>query len=312
LVALAAVACGDTFGGAGGATGGAAGATAVSSASGGEPTACDLCAPLAVGEWNGPVLRLSGEEAANGCQASSPLRIGKLVEAPPAVCTCECLPACSKPAVSSASITGGSCAASAAAPTTLDYGCTNGALPAAASFTHFKVTSAPADACPARLAKTLDDPKISLQVALCPATVSSRSCSAGTCLDGTPLGDTGALCIFKDGVAECPADYPVRELLATTSEALVDGRGCSECSCGKPAGAEPCGVSLSAYESADCKGDSTGDKLTSKECLAVTKWLATAKSVFATLSGPTCEKSGGEPIGDAVPSDGAVTLCCLP
>jgi hypothetical protein len=309
LVALAAVACGDTFRGADGATGGAGGATAASSASGGEPTACDLCAPLAVDDWHGPVLRLSGEEAAKGCQGSNPIRIGKLVEAPPAVCTCECLPACSKPDVSSAS----SCAATpSGAPTTLDYGCTNGAPPAAASSTHFKVTSAPATGCPARDSTVLDEPKSSLQEALCPATVSSRSCSAGTCLDGSPLGDTGALCIFKDGVAECPAEYPVRELLATTTEPLVDKRGCTKCSCGKPQGAEPCSVSLSVYASADCKGDSTGEKLTSDQCLAKMNWLATAESVFAELKGPTCEKIGGEPIGDAVPSVGAVTLCCIP
>jgi len=104
----------------------------------------------------------------------------------------------------------------------------------------------------------------------------------------------------------------VRELLATTSDALQDGRGCSECSCGKPSGSAPCEVSVLGYASADCTGGSVGTKLTSKEWILATTWPMTAKSVFATLSGPTCERTGGEPIGDAVPTEGAVTLCCMP
>lgn len=304
-------ACGGDFGGATTTGAGSGGAASSSTASGsGTGGSCAACAADVPDGWTGPVLRRSGDEAAQGCPEGGSFKTGFLVDAPPADCQCDCLPACGHPTLAAAATPGDTCASATTSTFMLSgYGCV-AAPTGLATAIAVQVKSSPLDACPARFTSNKVAAQVTRLAALCQVAAGVGLCADGTCLDGSSLGETGGFCIFRDGVEECPAAYPKREFIATSTDELVDTRACSECSCGKPVTA-PCKGKLQAYAAADCSGATIGEAIAVNGECKPTSFVG-ASGVATTFEGPTCEKIGGKPIGDAAPKAGAVTVCCPP
>ena len=322
-VALLTAACGDNFsgapglftGGSGGASattsttsttsdgvGGASSTNTMSTATGGK--ACAACAPPVPNGWSGPALRISGDEAANGCPGPV-IDQGYNVAAPSAQCTCTCLPACSKPTAKQYGVNAG-CGGVATKTIELGYGCSDATIDFMLGGS-FAVTTSTIGMCPARTSKDVGPVVLGVLVALCTQTPTEGSCDAGTCMDAYPLGESAALCIYQPGVVDCPEAYPLREQLAHKLEDVTDTRSCAACSCG-PRGPGGCKGKASGYLGKTCGGAGLGEAPIDGSCN--TSLGGTLQSVKTTLQGPTCEPAGGEPTGSADVSATGFTVCC--
>lgn len=100
--------------------------------------------------------------------------------------------------------------------------------------------------------------------------------------------------------------------------AITEGRGCSECSCGSPAGGLCIGRFV-AYADSACSATVAEHypiKSTGPTCIdLVPSGPALGSEVITDLQymSGTCAASGGEPVGVAEPNpEGAMTVCCLP
>ena len=137
----------------------------------------------------------------------------------------------------------------------------------------------------------------------CEAVAEAGECD-GVCAPETD-GDYDQICIYFEGDVACPGDVYTERTVA--HEGIADDRGCSECTCGDPTGT--------------CEGQAF---LTDFDCGAGAVFLGNVNAGgCGVASGPPshaqysaeidaeCAPSGGDPEGEATPTD-TVTFCCLP
>jgi hypothetical protein len=112
----------------------------------------------------------------------------------------------------------------------------------------------------------------------------------------------------------CPVEYPER---LTFYRSYVDGRSCTECTCGQPAGAI-CKASITAYEDPSC---AAAVFMHPVDLAAPDLCISQGGMPGYTISGMSaswnentpghCEASGGELTGSVIPTDPRV-FCCKP
>jgi hypothetical protein len=125
-------------------------------------------------------------------------------------------------------------------------------------------------------------------------------------------GEGFTTCVRQAGDVTCPAGWPVRRLFF---DEIADGRSCSDCACGAPAGSV-CLVSVSIASDATCSGGPvhgvfvTSPKPTSCLDLPTGVALGSKAAEFVAYQPGACEPTGGETLGEVFPS-GPMTFCCL-
>jgi hypothetical protein len=113
----------------------------------------------------------------------------------------------------------------------------------------------------------------------------------------------------NDNELKCPTGWSDKMIFYGSFD---DTRDCSPCECGAPVGSK-CIAQVSVYSNNTCSGvpllDVTVD---AAGCHNPMDGAALAsKKATAVYTPGTCEPSGGEPTGSAVPAN-PITVCCVP
>ena len=133
--------------------------------------------------------------------------------------------------------------------------------------------------------------------------------SGGTCFAAPPQGFT--LCVVQDGGASsCPASFPNKHVYAN-DQTLIEGRGCSACSCNPVADSCDGGLVI-FFEDNECEKDIAGLPVPTT-CVPTGVDILSATMVVPPLldpSGASCRASSVHATGSAIPAN-PVTYCCL-
>lgn len=136
-------------------------------------------------------------------------------------------------------------------------------------------------------------------------------CGSGeACVAWPDEGFESRLCIWQPGNLECPnGDYGDRFVRHAE---YTDGRNCQTCTCGNPTGSCSGGVAL--FASDDCTGSPSSTISIDGGCTrGATLAQYSVHSVRRTnlsVQNVSCEPSVGTAIGEAEPAD-PYTLCCI-
>lgn len=140
------------------------------------------------------------------------------------------------------------------------------------------------------------------------------------CLPDDPLPPGFSLCIYQSGVNDCPNDEPGNIFTEQHIfyQGVTDGRQCSACTCGEPAGSV-CTATIAIYKGADltCSGATVTQTTISSVSSTCIDIQLPGQALGSKAAGPpaylpgTCPAMGGEPSGSAVKTTPA-TLCCRP
>jgi hypothetical protein len=98
----------------------------------------------------------------------------------------------------------------------------------------------------------LPSPSWTSEVRACGAPASvGGGCNIGQCMPKPSAPYGNSLCIFRSGVASCPAEYPTQRPAASQPyyQTVLEGRSCSACGC-----QAQCGGTVTAYTTPDCTG----------------------------------------------------------
>lgn len=125
-----------------------------------------------------------------------------------------------------------------------------------------------------------------------------------------PLPAGLSLCLYaEEDFPACPAAYPERTVFYRS---VADGRGCEECSCAAPAGAE-CKAIFEVFSDGACGTFEGGIVVTDQlaACFDVVSGtaLGSVEATPVTDVPGSCAPGGGAPFGEVAPAD-PVTLCC--
>lgn len=270
----------------------------------------EVCIPDAPVGWSGPSAVYRGAEPPPSCPATLPT-IGVTASAdliaPEADCGCECDDAqgytctntvreqgqsdCLLPIFNADSWTLDSGECQTMSTGSIVFGSTTPALDTAGA------------SCAPNANEFVTEPSWGMNVQGCDVPEDAPSCDGGLCT-ATPTDPYEAVCIHVEGDAMCPeGPYSEREVVYT---GIADDRGCSECSCGEPAGTcngnvyfqSTCGTLPVLYESGPAGG-----------CIDVGQVPGAVS--YSAQPDVTCAPSGGTPTG-AAEGTGPITLCCLP
>lgn len=147
--------------------------------------------------------------------------------------------------------------------------------------------------------------------------ISAQCIDDKTCIKSDRTSDEFLTCVFREGIATCPEDYPVQHVF---HNGFDDQRGCSACECGPPVGSN-CSGMVKLYEDSECKDSflelTIGAKHSQTACASgpdpyPMAWPFPVGSKSAdpvTYKPGTCAASGGDLMGEAVPT-GPTTFCC--
>ncbi len=123
-------------------------------------------------------------------------------------------------------------------------------------------------------------------------------------------------CVWRAGKhAQCPTNYQDGPRVLYPELAINDGRECTKCECGPPAGSA-CLATIRLFDDAACVSQFSEETIASYggQC---SNLYPPGKAVGAKAitdlhyAGGSCLASGGQPIGEATPDDAqAVTFCC--
>lgn len=293
------------------------------------------CAPLGPGEWQGPLLLWIGTPGQEPeCPAGAPVK-GSLVfadlNASTACGACKCdVPTgtCALPlALTAAAATcAGDGPGVAHTPFDAPPGWTGACTPANPIPANQKCNGVNCvqslTIAPLALTETPCAVSVEPIAAKLPYTwgTAARSCHGtafGPCATPdeicAPAAEPGfAQCIVREGDRECPAPYAVKHVFHSD---FTDTRDCTPCACSAPLGGT-CTAQISVYKDNACStlSSTVGLSSTSPTCFDVVPAGQALGSKLAdepVYAPGVCQISGGEPMGEAVPTDPA-TYCCLP
>jgi hypothetical protein len=141
-------------------------------------------------------------------------------------------------------------------------------------------------------------------------------CAVGSCVPRPQAPFGSSLCVFRNGVSPCPPSYPNPPPAAADAQyfqAFLDGRSCSNCTCGTL----DCGGEMFIYTDNACSVDET-QFATDGSCTTIPvdptqggtpgNPLDT-RALLHTNPGPVCGDVPRTAQG-AVTPDTAVTVCC--
>jgi hypothetical protein len=160
-----------------------------------------------------------------------------------------------------------------------------------------------------------DTPKFTWAVddRVCTTTRSSKFCGGEGhfCVRPTP---EAPLCIWRNGAATCPSDFPQSHTFFT---GVNDTRDCplSSCTCGPPSGTGTCTVTTALHSTVDCTLATLGEVPPTGVCTQPTKTTVPVLSVRTTSipsNNPTCVPSGISPTGTVVANQDTLTTVCCP
>jgi hypothetical protein len=149
------------------------------------------------------------------------------------------------------------------------------------------------------------------QVRVCGGGTGSEACGAGTCVPAPISPFAQGICIWRDGERDCPSeDYPARSVVYGS---LDDQRGCSPCTCDDPTGAE-CEAFIELHYNESCQNligiiEDPGVSCFDMSNNGASYAPRAGKLIVSDVTGGSCDPGGGDPVGEAVPSD-ALTICC--
>jgi hypothetical protein len=112
-----------------------------------------------------------------------------------------------------------------------------------------------------------------------------------------------AMCVRQAGVIACPAGYPAQHVVGTD---VIDGRGCTPCTCGFDAGS--CAGTATFYTGAMCNASNQTVNVDGG-CQAVSNQTFKTVTYAATQVAASCTPSTTQPTGDAS-LDNVATVCC--
>lgn len=120
-------------------------------------------------------------------------------------------------------------------------------------------------------------------------------------------------CVGHEGDVECPAFGPYQDRHVVYG-GVDDTRSCTPCACGAPVGST-CEALISMFGDGACSSlvDTATVTALGTICHDVPAGsaLGSKSAGVVTYSPGACQASGGEPMGDAEPSE-PVTFCCMP
>ncbi len=254
------------------------------------PAACEadqVCA-AAVPEWQGPVV------FSESCPSAFPDALTTVhagLQAPDAVCPCTCTaeePDCDLQAWDNARTT-----SAPFAPDSCD----------SPSFSDACLDAVATGRCTAALGRPEIEPVAWSETAsACGGATPEAECADGACY---PAGD--ALCVYRDGVHECPADYPEA---STWHRDFEDSRDCAnDCAC--TADDATCELTLEICSLGIFEIALASDDDLDTFCLNSSDGDGVTILARSAVSNGTCAPSGGSPVGSAVEAE-PVTVCCQP
>jgi hypothetical protein len=150
---------------------------------------------------------------------------------------------------------------------------------------------------------TLPLPVWQISALLCglPPTGTPSECGGGGLCVPSP-NPSGVLCISQTGASACPPGaYTVAHTYYKSSS---DGRTCTPCTCGSPAGVACSATTVTAFGNTNCSG---GGEIAPMGCSG--DRISSAIAAASTPSGGSCAPVGGQPAGAVTPTVGR-TVCC--
>ena len=138
-----------------------------------------------------------------------------------------------------------------------------------------------------------------------------NGCFGGkVCLPKPGPNFADALCIFKDGDADCPSDGPYKSK-SLLHLGIDDSRSCSACTCGAPVGMICSGTST-LYGDGAC-AQAVGSVTQDGSCTSLGEGLAAATVMYVPSGGGpsngACAANVSNAFGNAKVKD-PVTVCC--
>ncbi len=301
----------ESSGGPGGSeTSGASNVTATGGESTGDAGECGAaahCASPAPDGWMGPIAvhrgSPDGSEAVpcgEGFPSAGPTLLEGFNAPGPTVCDCECT-------INLANLCNvfvydyGAMCTGFLEQLTLDDECSDLSVTGG---TAFFLSQQGQPFCQPQKTDTKPDVVWDSMVSSCSGAVIGDECSTGVCTPNAPEGYEASLCIFTQGVAECPAgDFSQQYVLNNGTD---DTRNCSNCICGT--GTASCQGTLDVFASNDCTGAPQASLSSNFQC---NEGSVGAASMMVNLDAdPTCPvETMPEPVGEVVPA-GEFTYCC--
>lgn len=142
---------------------------------------------------------------------------------------------------------------------------------------------------------------------LCQAPAATGCGSDSVCLPNSADPSQLSMCVARPGDQSCMAPFTARTV---RYEGFVDGRDCTACSCSAPQGGTCGGSVILNLPGPSCGGP--GVVYPDGFCMELDPPV-TSGAILGPLSltGASCQASGGSPTGSASPTS-LVTVCCLP
>jgi hypothetical protein len=135
-----------------------------------------------------------------------------------------------------------------------------------------------------------------------------QGCSSGqVCMPKVQAPYQEGLCVKMPGEVACPALFPNQHIYYDT---FTDGRSCSSCSCGNPAGAS-CSAKIQFFTDSACSTNALLAEVPTGSCKDISGNPAVVgrKAIGTTISPGSCAPSGGQ-VGGTVDPVGPTTFCC--
>ncbi|HWB81085.1 MAG TPA: hypothetical protein VG755_39250 [Nannocystaceae bacterium] len=288
----------------------------------GAPICASTCVALPPGDWQGPaaVLHDAPDDPAPDCAGDftePSAAVFANLDAPAAMCTCECdAPTglgCSSVTVSQ--FTDAACTAQAAMPATTNWvvttSCNGLANLQAANGNRYQASSViDAGSCDPNPTSVVPDAVFGDRYTACGlGRLDVIGCDAGNACVSPPTAPyDGRICIWHDGNQQCPTDigYDVRSIYYGD---VADDRACDTCTCGDPEG--DCDGGVQIFGTDTCNEAPTGNLNISGACAVMGN--ITAARVAAGDPDPDpaaeCAPSDVQATGQAEGID-PVTFCC--
>jgi hypothetical protein len=136
------------------------------------------------------------------------------------------------------------------------------------------------------------------------------ACASGDemCIPDPPAAGGLTLCIYREGLLSCPADYPNEQALVYTS--FQDTRSCPEsCSCSAQGG--DCSSTMNVYGVFDCGGGANSVNVGTSGQTCLTSGSALIPFGVAVDPEPVCtpDSSTTTATGQVTGAD-PITVCC--
>lgn len=287
--------------------------TSLDSSETGTPGSCpegSLCGSEPPDGWFGPTIiaRVEAGEEAPPCPEDfpdlGPDLLADFLDAPPAVCNCECEPPAAPNCNTNLFVHSPNACTGYVDYVSVSSMCQNLDVDGFAEFNMYSYYYYNPGMCTAEQSAEIPPIGWGAQITTCSLTDAPLGCEFnGVCIPPPPADFESTWCIYQQGDVGCPAGiFNTKQVFFTGAE---DTRECSDCSCASPDSSCD-GAELLVFSAADCAGDPLTTLDANGSCVDI---VAQSFAVDFPLQGMCPVTTAPHAMGTAEPN-GEFTFCC--